>query len=245
MREYVSCREAIAGLSDIDHNSVDMIFLDPPYNLGVDYGEGKEADKLPSADYNRYFAEFYFTAYTTVRPGGSMWVVISDEFAAEHCVSAKAAGFKMRNWIKWYETFGVNCLMKFNRTSRHILYFVRPGGAIRFYPKRVNTQSARQRLGDKRANPNGKTWDDVWQIPRLVGNARERLPGFPTQLPIALVEPCVLCCTDVGDLVVDPFSGSGTTGMVAIKYGRRFVGFDLSEKFAKIASKRIWQTIEE
>jgi site-specific DNA-methyltransferase (adenine-specific) len=84
--------------------------------------------------------------------------------------------------------------------------------------------------------------DDVWAIPRVCGTFRERLDGFPTQLPMALVERIVLCSSDPGQLVVDPFAGSGTTGEVCIRHGRRFMGFELREEFARAARRRLEQT---
>ena len=107
-----------------------------------------------------------------------------------------------------------------------------------------------QALGDAavrllygQANPGGKLWDNVWgiepAIPRLTGTCNERIPDFPTQLPLALVTPIVLCASDPGDLVVDPFSGSGTTGVAAICNGRRYVGIEKSEKFTELARLRL------
>ena len=61
------------------------------------------------------------------------------------------------------------------------------------------------------------------------------MPDFPTQLPIALLRPIVACASRPGDLVVDPFSGSGTTGAACIELGRRFVGLELSENFADLS----------
>jgi site-specific DNA-methyltransferase (adenine-specific) len=104
----------------------------------------------------------------------------------------------------------------------------------------VTRPSDRQtKYADKRAVDGGKIWDDVWQIPRLTGHAEERVPDFPTQLPIALVEPIVLCASMPGDLVVDPFSGSGTTGAAALSNGRKYVGIERSEKFIDLSQLRL------
>ena len=104
----------------------------------------------------------------------------------------------------------------------------------------VTVPSARQtKYGDKRAAAGGKNLDDVWQIPRIAGTHAERVEEVPTQLPIALVRLVVGCCSNPGDLVVDPFCGLGTTGVVAGELGRRFVGIELRETFAAIARKRI------
>src|SRR5262249_42085709 len=90
---------------------------------------------------------------------------------------------------------------------------------------------------DKRANPAGKNWDDVWgvtrkdgsgAIPRVCGTHKERIPGFPTQLPLALLRPIIGCASNPGDLVIDPFCGSATTAVAAVELGRSFIGIESS-----------------
>lgn len=161
--------------------------------------------------------------------------------AAEHVLAVKDAGLTIRNWIIWYETFGVNAPTKFNRTKRHLLYAVKDPSRYCFHPEAVSRPSDRQaKYDDPRANPAGKTLDDVWtDIPRLAGTHAERIPSFPTQLPVALLRRVVSCCTDPGDLVIDPFCGSGTTGAAAVGLGRRFLGVERSAEFADLARLRL------
>jgi site-specific DNA-methyltransferase (adenine-specific) len=153
-------------------------------------------------------------------------------------------GFTIRQWITWYETFGVNQANKFNRCSRPLLYCVKDPKRFVFHAGAVNRPSARQaKYRDKRADPGGKVWDDVWginpPIPRLVENDKERLPDFPTQLPLGLLRPVVGCASDPGDVVVDPFSGSGTTGAACLELGRRFLGIEKVARFAELARARL------
>lgn len=217
-----------------------LIFTDPPYNIGIDYGDGKEADLLSDDDYMTWVGEWLDICRELLTDDGSLWVMIGDEYAAEYCVLLKSMGLTLRSWIKWYETFGVNCSHKFNRTSRHIFYFVKDPKRFVFNREAVTRPSDRQtKYGDKRASEGGKNWDDVWEIPRLTGTSTERVPSFPTQLPLRLVRPIVECASDIGDLVIDPFNGSGTTGVAAIETGRRYIGVELSPDFANKASLRL------
>jgi DNA modification methylase len=98
------------------------------------------------------------------------------------------------------------------------------------------------RLAGPRAAPEGKLWDDVWginpPIPRLTGTCAERLPGFPTQLPLALLRPVVLCASDPGDLVIDPYSGSATSGASALESGRRYLGIERESEFVRLSRLR-------
>lgn len=226
-----------------EHGPARLIFTDPPYNIGIDYGGGRDQDKLDDVDYVAWVANWLALCWECLTDDGSLWVMIGDEYAADYALALKDAGFSIRSWIKWYETFGVNCSNKFNRTSRHIFYAVKDESRFVFNPEPVTRPSDRQtKYGDSRAAAGGKIWDDVWQIPRLTGTCAERIPDFPTQLPLALVEPIVLCASMPGDLVVDPFNGSGTTGVAAIRNGRRYVGVEKSERFTDLAEMRLRTT---
>lgn len=217
-----------------------LIFTDPPYNIGIDYGDGKDADLLSDDAYMTWVGEWLDICRELLTDDGSLWVMIGDEYAAEYCVLLKSMGLTLRSWVKWYETFGVNCSHKFNRTSRHIFYFVKDPKRFVFNREPVTRPSDRQtKYGDKRASEGGKNWDDVWEIPRLTGTSIERVPSFPTQLPLRLVRPIVECASGIGDLVIDPFNGSGTTGVASIETGRRYIGVELSTDFATKASARL------
>jgi DNA modification methylase len=219
-----------------------LIFADPPYNIGVDYGDGPAADRLDDKNYLRWAADWVQLCHDRLTPDGSFWLLIGDEYAAEYKLLLEEEGFTVRAWIKWHETFGVYSAAQnnFGRCSRHLFYCVKDPKNYVFHAEAVRRPSDRQaKYNDGRADPAGKIWDDVWQIPRLVGTAAERIPDFPTQLPLALVRPIVLCCTDPGDLVVDPFSGSATTGVAAVEAGRRYVGFEKSKRFAELSMLRM------
>jgi DNA modification methylase len=237
----INC-DVMDGLESVrdEHGPARLIFTDPPYNIGIDYGDGQQADRLSDAAYMKWVRQWFALCWDCLTDDGSLWVMIGDEYAAEYAVELKATGYTIRSWIKWYETFGVNCSNKFNRTSRHIFYAVKDAASFVFNPEPVTRPSDRQtKYGDARAVAGGKLWDDVWQTPRLTGTCAERIPDFPTQLPLALVEPIVLCASMPGDLVVDPFNGSGTTGVASVRNGRKYVGIEKSEAFTDIAHQRI------
>lgn len=233
--------DCVAALSRMDHGTARLIFADPPYNIGVDYGDGKKADDMPHDKYVDWCEGWLGLCRDVLTPDGSLWVMIGDEFAAEYaCILKHDLGLTIRSWIKWYETFGVNCSNNFNRTSRHIFYCVKDPKKFVFHPEAVNRPSDRQaKYGDSRADPAGKIWDDVWNIPRLVGTAKERIPDFPTQLPLELTRAIVGCASDPGDLVVDPFCGSASTGAACCELGRRFVGIEKQKQFVELATLRL------
>jgi DNA modification methylase len=134
----------------------------------------------------------------------------------------------------------------FNRCSRPLLWLVKDPNRFVFNedaPEIRRRSDRQEKYNDSRANPAGKLWDDVWDInppiPRLTGTCAERLPDFPTQLPLALLRPIIACASEPGDLVVDPHAGSSTTGAAALEMGRRYLGVELSEKFVKLSRLRL------
>lgn len=236
----ITADDCLEGLRELRTGCVNLIFADPPYNIGVDYGKGKKFDRRDEREYQDWCQDWLQACERALTPDGSLWVLINDEWADLFGIMLRYVGLHRRSWIKWYETFGVNCTNKFNRTSRHLFYCVADPKHFTFNREAVTRPSDRQtKYKDKRANPNGKIWDDVWQIPRLCGTTKERIPGFPTQLPLALLKPIVGCSSNPGDLVVDPFCGSGTTGVVCKQLGRRFIGIESNPDYVELAEKRI------
>ncbi|MFM9959947.1 MAG: DNA methyltransferase [Planctomycetaceae bacterium] len=236
----IRCGDCIEELAKLKPGTARLAFADPPYNQGIDYGPGRNADSLADEAYLAWCRRWIKACVRVLTDDGSLWVMISDEYADHFGLLLREAGLHRRSWIKWYETFGVNCTNNFNRCSRHIFYCVKNPRRFVFNTDAVSRPSDRQsKYADSRANPHGKLWDNVWCIPRLVENSRERLPDFPTQLPLALVRPIVLCASQPGDLVIDPFSGSGTTGVASVETGRRFIGLEKSSQFAVLARQRL------
>lgn len=219
---------------------VRLVFADPPYNIGFDYGEGHD-DLLPDADYLAWCERWMRECADLLTPDGSMWVLINDEYAAEYAVALKRTGLAMRKWVIWYESFGANNANNFGNTHRHLFYFVRDPKRFVFNRDAVSRPSDRQtKYNDARANPDGKVLDDVWfDIHRVTGTAAERIPDFPTQLPLALLRRIVACCSEPGDLILDPFNGSGTTGVAAVESGRRYVGIERSKEYADASRLRL------
>lgn len=216
----IRCGDCITELAKLKPSTARLVFADPPYNQGIDYGRGRQADLLSERAYLDWCRKWIAACIRVLTDDGSLWVMISDEYADHFGLLLREAGLHRRSWIKWYETFGVNCTNNFNRCSRHIFYCVKNPRRFVLNADTVSRPSDRQsKYADSRANPHGKIWDNVWCIPRLVENSKERLPDFPTQLPLALVRPIVLCATQPGDLVIDPFCGSGTTGVRRLEMG--------------------------
>ena len=246
-------------LADMPAASVDLVFADPPFNIGYEYD--LYDDRRSSGDYLAWTERWLAAVKRVLKPTGSLFVAIGDEYAAEHKVRLDALGLTLRNWIVWHYTFGVNCKKKFNRSHAHIFYYVADPNRFTFNPEPVRVPSARMTTyADRRANPVGKlpddTWvlrpqetdshfqsdSDTWYVPRVCGTFKERVE-HPCQMPEAVLERIIQVASNPGDLVLDPFAGSGTTLAAAKKLGRRCIGIELSEEYAEGVRRRL-QRIE-
>ena len=220
----------------------DLIFADPPFNIGYKYDLYKDTKK-----YEEYYAwteKWMAACHSVLKPTGSFWVAIGDAYAAEVRVIGRKLGLSLRNWVIWHYTFGQNTKHKFARSHTHLFYWTKDPGVFTFNDMEVRIPSARQTTyADKRANPKGKIPDDVWSFSRVCGTFNERVQWHPCQMPEKVLERIVKVSSNPGDLVVDPFSGSGTTCVVAARLGRRYFGVDVSGTYVKESLKRVQDTL--
>jgi len=234
--------DCVSHLQGLPERSARLVFADPPYNIGVNYGDHYLDDRSEN-EFLCWCTEWMNAAASVLTDDGSLWVLVNHELGHRIAsIGIDNVGLHLRQTIIWRETFGVCCKRKFNRTSRPLLHFTMSPGKFVFNADSPMIRKASDRLlkyNDKRANPSGKLLDDVWDIPRVCGTFKERIKGFPTQLPVELLRRVVACASDPGDLVIDPFSGSGTTGAACIGLDRRYLGIELSPEFARLSTDRL------
>ena len=304
-RNTIAGGDCIKTMRSWPQQSVDLDFADPPYNIGFSYDQYK--DTLPDEKYIAWTCDWIDAATDLLKPTGSMYILIGDEYAAETRVHLKQlqkqGKLLFRNWIVWHYTFGQRCKIKFNRSHAHLFYCVGSAALNKktgkplsnltksppftFNYDAVAVPSARMTTyKDARQNPKGKlpddTWYqrfpnskdwyqrpqdaideskklidaktdpdadelggyfdpdcDTWYLSRLCGTFKEREQWHPCQLPEALLERIILTSSNPGDLVFDPFAGSGTTLAVANRLERGWLGTELSADYRKKALKRI------
>ena len=253
--DQVVIGDCVTLLNEIPSETVDLVFADPPFNIGYEYD--RYNDRRTHEDYLNWTTEWLTAAVRVLKPSGSMFVAIGDEYVAEHKVRLDALQMTMRNWIVWHYTFGVSCTHKFSRSHTHILYYVKDAKRFTFNSDAIRVPSARQTTyADRRANQKGKvpdnTWvlrpqederffqpdTDTWNSSRVCGTFHERL-SHPCQMPEAILDRILRVSSDPGDLVLDPFAGSGTTLAVAKKLDRRYYGIELSPDYAQAIEERL------
>lgn len=232
----IDCDDARAWLHHLPEGSIDLLFADPPFNIGYQYDQHK--DRMPAAVYESFTAGWVCAAAALLKPTGTLWIAINDENVAMAHQKAHLAGLTLRNWIIWYYTFGTHQRKKFGRSKTHLLYFVKSPKEFTFNADAVRVPSKRQKIGDKRADPRGRVPPDVWKMSRLCGTFKERT-GHPCQMPEKVLDRIILSTSNPGDLVADPFAGSGTTLAVAVKHGRRAIGCELSKGYCMMIKRRM------
>lgn len=248
--------DCLQAMESMDEGCVDLAFADPPFNIGYKYDvyeDSKESDA-----YQKWCGQWISQIHRVLKPDGSFWLAIGDEYAAELKILSQQIGFHCRSWVVWYYTFGVNCKKKFSRSHAHIFHFVKDSKNYQFHGTEVAVPSARQLVyNDARAAKGGRlpddTWilrpqdlpdgfnsdEDTWYFPRVAGTFKEREGFHGCQMPEQLLGRIIKVASKPGDLVIDPFSGSATTLTVAKKLGRRFVGFDISDEYIARGQQRL------
>lgn len=259
----IICGNSIEVLNSGPEGWVDLCFADPPFNIGYLY-HGYD-DELKTDDYLKFSKDWMQAVHRALKPQGSFYLAIGDAYAADLCVIARREiGFHLRNWIIWHYTFGQQPKRMFARSHTHILYFTKDEKEFTFNPDAIRVASARQTTyGDARANPKGKLPDDVWylrpqeapephfapesdtwNVSRVCGTFKEREGWHGCQMPIAVLDRIIKSSSNLGDIVLDPFNGSGTTVVSAALLGRRYVGIDQSDAYVGYARQRLEHALQ-
>lgn len=231
-----------------------LIFSDPPFNIGRNYGSGVR-DDLPHKQYADWTRQWLAGAIDILTDDGAIWVNVYDNIAAEIVCYMKERGMHMPRWVIWHYRFGQCQAGNFIQSHQHGLLFCRDPKHRNLDVSGVLEPSDRaSKYNDPRTKGKKQGVDgmrpplDVWQgdgFSRITGNNKERWRsrfrpnGHDNQLPIRYIKRVITTLTREGDHVLDPFVGSGTTVLVAHTMGRHAVGGDLSPASAASALLRV------
>lgn len=219
-------------LKKLDDGSVDMIFADPPYNMSGKKNQTVKSGKMTTLykgnwdvieDIHKYNSEWLSECIRVLKDDGTIWVSGTLHNHPSVGVTLKALGLWIINDVVWYKRNAPPLLSKTRLAPSTELIWIASKSKKYFFDYDLG----------KILN-GGKQMRNMWEI-----NAQRHLTEHPTEKPENLLERIILLGSKAGDTILDPFSGSGTTGVVAKRLNRNYIGLEIDDKYVKISKDRI------
>ena len=226
---------ALECLKKIDSQSADVIIADPPYNLGKDYGNN--TDKKTFDEYMEFSRKWIHESKRVLKDTGTIYIFMGVRFISYlYSILEKEYNFIFNSWITWHYTQGLGKTKGFSPRHDDILMFTKTKNYQFFLDNvRVPQKYYRSINNMRGANPG-----DVWTFSHVHYCNTDR-QAHPTQKPEALIERMILASTAENDVVVDPFSGSGTTLRVCQQLNRNCTGIELNPEYVALTKERLSQ----
>ena len=227
-------------LNGVEPKSVDMVFADPPYFLssdGISCSGGKmvsvnkgDWDKTVSVgEKHRFNRKWIKLCYQVLKDNGTIWISGTMHNIYSIGMALEQEGFKIINNITWKKLNpppNISCR-----------FFVHSTETILWAKKNIKNVKHKFNYSLMRQLNGGKQMKDVWES-SLTKPSEKKYGKHPTQKPMEILEKIILASTNEGDLILDPFNGSGTTGIVASRLNRRYIGIEKEKKFLDLTIKR-------
>jgi len=240
--------DCFGAFEKLPENSFDLLILDPPYNLNKTFGKTKFS-KMPINEYTEYLRNLFSSSKKLLKPTGTIYIC-GDWLSSVSIFTAASEFFQVKNRITWEREKGRGALANWKNSSEDIWFCTMSDD----YVFNVDSVKLRRKVLAPYKDTNGqpKDWTETNQ-----GNFRDTYPSniwtditipfwsmpentdHPTQKSEKLIAKLILASTNPGDLVLDPFLGSGTTSVVAKKLGRNYCSIEMDENYALLAEKRL------
>lgn len=247
--EVLYCGDCLDVMTKMQSESIDLIFADPPYNVGKDYGETWN-DNLPEQEYLNWVELWVREGFRLLKDTGSFFLLINSKNGHKVANILDKYGYH-RNAIIWMKHSAPLIGTKNLAKGYRILYFYSKSDNPKFYYDAIKV-SHRYKPGDiiPGRNPAGRNLDDIWDDitelvagyliqPEVVRYPNTYKPVSPQQCPKKLVRRVILLSTDIGDTILDPFMGMGTTAVVAEENNRKWVGIEINPEYCEWSVKRL------
>lgn len=237
--------DALEALKTLPDNSVDLIFADPPYNIGKNFNGHIEKWETEES-YLHWCYDWLDLCIRKLKPSGSFYVMTATQFMPFFDIFLRKKLYILSRLVWYYDSSGVQAKKYFGSMYEPILFCVKDKNNYIFNTDDILVEAktgAKRKLIDYR-----KTVPTVYNSKKVPGNVweyarvRYRMDEYenhPTQKPIALLERIIRSSSNLGDLVLDPFSGTFTTCFVAKELGRDCIGIELQEEYVKIGLRRL------
>lgn len=227
-------------LKGIEPKSIDMIFADPPYFLSSDgiSCSGRKMVSVNKGDWDKsinieekhkFNRKWIKLCYQVLKDNGTIWISGTMHNIYSIGMALEQEGFKIINNITWKKLNpppNISCR-----------FFVHSTETILWAKKDIKNVKHKFNYSLMRELNNGKQMKDVWES-SLTKPSEKKCGKHPTQKPIEILEKIILASTDENDLILDPFNGSGTTGIVANRLNRRYIGIEKEKEFLDLTIRR-------
>ena len=248
--------DSVEVMQNLPNDIIDLTITSPPYNIGKEY-----ETPMPLPDYVDWSVAWITQVHRMCRSFAALWLNLGYIEVPNRGRAVPIAyllwermPFYLLQEVVWNYGAGVATRRMFSPRNEKFLWLVKSPSNYTFNLDNVRDPNVKypnqKKNGKIRVNSKGKNPTDVWQFPKvttgkdLIGQraSRERTK-HPAQFPMSVIDRIVKACSNPGDLIFDPFIGSGTTADVAVRTGRRVVGFEIKAEYLDIAVERIEKSI--
>lgn len=244
--------DCIEFMKTIGKESIHLVYADPPYNLsgkklnlvnnktgGAFYKMSESWDIFTENEYIEFSDAWIQSAYNTLVNNGSLYISCTYHNIGVLLNSAKQCGFILKNIITWGKTNAMPSITKrtFTHSTEYVCWFVKGKKWV------FNYNELKKLNWKKTKDGESKQMRDLIELPIVQGAQRLKNDNnralHPTQKPEKLIEIIITASSKKNDIVLDPFSGTGTTCIVAQRLGRSYIGIELDKKYYKASVKRL------
>ncbi len=235
--------DCIQGMRAISAGTIDLVITDPPFAIDFkakrsNYNRTSSRvmegyNEIHASEYGDFTARWISEVHRVLKDSGSMFVFSGWNNLKDILVALDDAGFVTVNHIIWKYQFGVVCKRKFVTSHYHCLFVCKDDSKRKFFHSARFDKSARGKGG---GSLRYKDLEDVWQIKREYWHGDKKTP---TKLPAELIEKILAYTSETGDIVMDPFLGSGQVAVVSKMLGRRYIGFEIVKEYYDFAKQRM------
>jgi adenine-specific DNA-methyltransferase len=242
------CGDAIEVLRDIPDGHIDLTITSPPYNIGKEYETPRLLD-----EYLAWCQHWMAEIFRVTKPTGAFWLNLGylavpgkgRAVPLTYLLWEKCPFFLVQE-VVWHYGAGVAARHAFSPRNEKWLWYVKNDTNYWFDLDAVRDPNVKyphqKKNGKLKCNPLGKNPGDVWTIPKITsgsGRASRERTKHPAQFPVALIERIVRACSRKGDLILDPFAGSGSTLVASLLNDRRSLGIEVRPDYCAIAERRV------
>lgn len=250
---FIYNMDCLDAMKKIEKEAIDLTITSPPYNIGKEYETNK-----PTQEYIDWCKQWMNEIYKVTKDNGAFWLNLG---YFELPQKAKALPIAYLLWDKtpfyfiqeviWNYGAGVAAKKFLSPRNEKLLWYVKNQDNYLFNLDSIRDKNVKypnqKKNGKLRCNPLGKNPSDVWQIQKVTSgkdrSSKERTE-HPAQFPEALIDRIILASSNKKEVILDPFLGSGTTAISALKNERKIIGFEISKNYCEIAKQRIIKLLE-